>query len=94
MHSPPPRRQQQRPLQHRTLGGHWIAAGLAVLAVTAGRPVAGLAVVCIVALAVVLVYAGVVLPAVWFSHPVRRRDARAVLQQLLDAIQQPGSPRP
>lgn len=39
-----------------------------------------------------LVYAGVVVPAVWFRQPARRRDARAVLQQLLDALRSPRDP--
>jgi hypothetical protein len=33
-----------------------------------------------------LVYVGVVVPAVWFRQPARRRDARAVLRQLLTAL--------
>jgi hypothetical protein len=33
-----------------------------------------------------LTFAGVVLPAVFFNDELRRRDARAVLQQLLDAL--------
>jgi hypothetical protein len=36
---------------------------------------------------------GVVLPAVWFGDAHRRRDARAVLQQLLSlVVRQPRSP--
>jgi hypothetical protein len=40
----------------------------------------------------VLVCLGVVLPAVWFGDAHRRRDARAVLQQLLNLVRQPRSP--
>jgi Flp pilus assembly protein TadB len=40
----------------------------------------------------VLVCLGVVLPAVWFGDAHRRRDARAVLQQLLNLARQPRSP--
>jgi hypothetical protein len=39
-----------------------------------------------------LVCLGVVLPAVWFGDAHRRRDARAVLQQLLNLVRQPRSP--
>jgi len=40
----------------------------------------------------VLLYLGVILPAVWFGDAHRRRDARAVLQQLLNVARQPRSP--
>ena len=40
----------------------------------------------------VLVCLGVVLPAVWFGDAYRRRDARVVLQQLLNLVRQPRSP--
>jgi hypothetical protein len=40
----------------------------------------------------VLLYLGLVLPAVWSADTHRRRDARAVLQQLLNLIHQPRSP--
>jgi Flp pilus assembly protein TadB len=39
-----------------------------------------------------LVCLGVVLPAVWFGDAHRRRDARAVLQQLLNLVRHPRSP--
>jgi hypothetical protein len=39
-----------------------------------------------------LLYVGVVLPAVFFRDAVRRRDARMVLQQILDLIRRPRSP--
>jgi len=35
---------------------------------------------------VVAVYLAVIVAAVWLDQPARRRDARAVLQQLLDAL--------
>jgi hypothetical protein len=34
----------------------------------------------------ILVYAGVVLPAVWSAKPTRRAAAAAVLQQILDML--------
>jgi Flp pilus assembly protein TadB len=40
----------------------------------------------------VLLYLGLVLPAVWSANARRRRDARAVLQQFLDLVHQPRSP--
>jgi hypothetical protein len=40
----------------------------------------------------VLLYLGVILPAVWLGDAHRRRDARAVLQQLLNLVRQPRSP--
>jgi Flp pilus assembly protein TadB len=40
----------------------------------------------------VLLYLGLVLPAVWSADARRRRDARAVLQQFLDLIHHPRSP--
>jgi hypothetical protein len=42
-----------------------------------------------VALVVLLVYCGVILPAVWSTKPTRRRDAHHVLQQLLRLIREP-----
>jgi hypothetical protein len=39
-----------------------------------------------------LLYLGVILPAVWLGDAHRRRDARAVLQQLLNLVRQPRSP--
>jgi len=39
-----------------------------------------------------LLYVGLVLPAVWSADTHRRRDARAVLQQLLNLVHQPRSP--
>jgi hypothetical protein len=42
--------------------------------------------------ALLLVYLGVILPAVWFRQPARRRDARAVLQQLLEYLRPPSIP--
>ena len=41
---------------------------------------------------VLLLCLGVVLPAVWLGDAHRRRDARAVLQQLLNLVRQPRSP--
>jgi threonine/homoserine/homoserine lactone efflux protein len=40
----------------------------------------------------VLLYLGLVLPAVWSANERRRRDARAVLQQFFDLVHQPRSP--
>ena len=34
----------------------------------------------------ILLYAGVVLPAVWSTRPARRAAAAAVLQQILDLL--------
>jgi len=34
----------------------------------------------------ILVYAGVMLPAVWSARPARRAAAAAVLQQILDLL--------
>lgn len=59
--------------------------GSLVLATAAHKPAVLVAVVALMVL-VVLVYLGVIMPAVWFRQPTRRRDARAVLQQLLDAL--------
>ena len=42
--------------------------------------------------AFVLLYLGLVLPAVWSADTRRRRDARAVLRQFLDLVHQPRSP--
>lgn len=36
--------------------------------------------------AFVLLYAGVVLPAVWSTRPARRAAAAAVLQQIIDLL--------
>jgi hypothetical protein len=38
----------------------------------------------------ILVYAGVVLPAVWSARPARRAAAAAILQQILDLLRRPG----
>jgi hypothetical protein len=46
----------------------------------------------VVAVIVLLVYAGIILPAIWSAKPTRRRDARAVLQQILRFLQEPRSP--
>jgi hypothetical protein len=46
----------------------------------------------VVAVIMLLVYAGIILPAVWSTKPARRRDARAVLQQLLYFLREPRSP--
>jgi hypothetical protein len=48
-------------------------------------------VLAMVAVIVLLVYLGVILPAVWSTKPTRRRDARHVLQQLLRLIREPRS---
>jgi hypothetical protein len=49
-------------------------------------------VLAVVVLLVLLVYCGVILPAVWSAKPTRRRDAHRVLQQLLRLIREPRSP--
>ncbi|MEV8548106.1 hypothetical protein [Streptomyces sp. NPDC051572] len=52
---------------------------------------------CVPALALVLcllVFAGVVLPAVWSAQPTRRQAAAAVLTQLLTALRGPRSTSP
>ncbi len=49
-------------------------------------------VLAVVAVIVLLVYCGVILPAVWSTKPTRRRDARHVLQQLLRLVREPHSP--
>jgi protein-S-isoprenylcysteine O-methyltransferase Ste14 len=43
----------------------------------------------VVVLAGLLLFAGVILPAVWSSRPERRRDARAVLRLLLHTLRHP-----
>jgi hypothetical protein len=48
--------------------------------------------VLVLAGAFVLLYLGLVLPAVWSADIRRRRDARAVLQQFLDLVHHPRSP--
>jgi hypothetical protein len=40
----------------------------------------------VVAALILLVYFGIVMPAVWSAKPTRRKAAAAVLQQILDAI--------
>jgi hypothetical protein len=42
------------------------------------------------AAAFVLVYAGVVLPAIWSADPARRAAAAAVLQQILKLLRRSG----
>jgi hypothetical protein len=49
-------------------------------------------VLAVVVLIVLLVYCGVILPAIWSTKPTRRRDAHHVLQQLLRLIRAPHSP--
>jgi hypothetical protein len=49
-------------------------------------------VLAVVAVIVLLVYFGVILPAVWSTKPARRRDAHRVLQQLLRLVREPRSP--
>jgi hypothetical protein len=48
--------------------------------------------VLVLASVLVLLCLGVVLPAVWLGDAHRRRDARAVLQQLLNLVRQPRPP--
>jgi hypothetical protein len=44
---------------------------------------------CLLAVAWLLLFAGVILPAVWFGQSDRRRDARAVLRLILEAVRRP-----
>jgi hypothetical protein len=44
------------------------------------------------ALMIVLLYLGVVLPAIWSTKPARRRDARQVLRLLINCFRLPRSP--
>ena len=57
----------------------------AVTNATLGLPQVALLVVA----AFVLIYVGVVLPAVWSAKPARRAAASAVLQQILDLLHRP-----
>lgn len=66
-----------------------LAAALTGAVVTAVHLPAGLIVV---ALMIVLLYLGVVLPAVWSTKPARRRDARQVLRLLINCFRLPRSP--
>jgi hypothetical protein len=43
------------------------------------------------AAAFLLIYVGVVLPAVWSGKPARRAAAQAVLQQIIDLLRRPRS---
>jgi hypothetical protein len=43
-------------------------------------------------LTILLVYLGVILPAVWSTSPARRRDARRVLRLLISLFRPPYSP--
>jgi hypothetical protein len=43
-------------------------------------------------LTILLVYLGVILPAVWSTSPARRRDARRVLRLLISLFRPPHSP--
>jgi hypothetical protein len=43
----------------------------------------------VVVLAGLLLFAGVILPAVWSARPERRRDARAVLRLILHTLCHP-----
>jgi len=52
----------------------------------AGSPSAEVALILGAGLALLPIFLGVVLPAVWFKDEQRRRDARAVLEQLVDAL--------
>jgi hypothetical protein len=45
-----------------------------------------------VAAVFLLLYVGVILPAVWSAQPARRRAAREVLQRLLDTLRRPRLP--
>lgn len=43
-------------------------------------------------LTILLVFLGVILPAVWSTSPARRRDARRVLRLLISLLRVPYSP--
>jgi hypothetical protein len=68
-----------------------IAASLtgASVAIAAAHSPMGLAVV---ATTVLLMFSGVILPAVWSTKPARRRDARRVLRHLLQFLREPRPP--
>ena len=61
------------------------AQGLAAFTIAGALSHMTLAVVAMFALAV-MIFAGVVLPAIWSAKPVRRKAAGAVLQQILDCV--------
>jgi hypothetical protein len=73
---------------HRSRPITAVLAGGSVVVAAAHSPM----VLAAVAVIVLFGYVGVVLPAVWSTKPARRRDARAVLQQLLDFVREPRSP--
>jgi hypothetical protein len=64
------------------------AAGALVTASTIVAATHAQLLVLLLAGVLVLVCLGVVLPAIWFGDAHRRRDARAVLQQLLNLVRQ------
>jgi hypothetical protein len=70
----------------RPVAGALVTLGM-ILATTHGKVV-----VLVLAGVFVLLYLGLVLPAIWSADVRRRRDARAVLQQFLDLARQPRSP--
>jgi len=68
------------------------AVGALVTASTVLAATQAQVLVLVLAGVLVLLCLGVVLPAVWLGDAHRRRDARAVLQQLLNLVRQPRSP--
>jgi hypothetical protein len=66
-----------------------LAAGTLATASTVLAATQAQALVLVLAGVLVLLCLGVVLPAVWLGDAHRRRDARAVLQQLLTLIRHP-----
>jgi hypothetical protein len=76
-----------RTLTRRDPGGHRMHRCRPISAALTGGSVVIAAsyapmVLAAVALIVLLVYCGVILPAIWSTKPTRRRDAHHVLQQL------------
>ena len=64
-----------------------VSASRVAVVLSAALPIHGLPVVAgSLGVLALLVYAGVVLPAVWSAKPARRKAAAAVLRQILDVI--------
>jgi hypothetical protein len=73
-------------MQRRT--GSLIGGGAIALAFSVTGAHLEEALLSLLAIAAVLLILGVAVPAVWSSWPDRRRDARAVLRLLLQALPQ------
>jgi len=64
-----------------------VSASRVAVVLAAALPIHGLPVVAAsLGVLALLIYAGVVLPAVWSAKPARRKAAAAVLRQILDVI--------